>query len=536
MRNLTHPTNRGALIHAEPVGRGHSGWLDAFAARHGRPPAVLHIGNIGNNAYILSGALNAAGLRSDVLVPDDYHIMTCPEWEDADFTGDLGDHFHPAWENVDVGDFTRPRWFVQGPSQTCLRYLVARRSGQAPAVDRLWHDLNQKRMWFCAAMRRQRTLRGALSRLRVRAGRFFDRTVNRFNYLLRQLLPWTRLTPSHAERVAALIAQFHETFPGRQDVLERRDFPIGPAMLDLWRNALDGYDLVVGYSTDGAYPLFVDRPYFAFEHGTIRSIPFEPTGQGRLCALTYRMARHAFITNADNGVAARRLGLANFSFLPHPLNDQEVNAADASALRRELCERLRADFLLFHPARQHWTAERLPSWEKANDSLIEGFARFVHEECPRAAAIFVNWGRTVEASRALLRERGVADRVLWIEPQPNRRLLTYIQATDAVADQFYLGSFGGIMPKALRLGRPCLISLDEERHRWCFPEMPPVLNARTAAEIHAALTGLRRRPDLARRLQTDGPRWYKSYHRLSLVTDCFLHEMGKVVAPWHHLE
>ena len=29
---------------------------------------------------------------------------------------------------------------------------------------------------------------------------------------------------------------------------------------------------------------------FAFEHGTIRQIPFDDTGTGRICALTYRLA------------------------------------------------------------------------------------------------------------------------------------------------------------------------------------------------------------------------------------------------------
>lgn len=290
-----------------------------------------------------------------------------------------------------------------------------------------------------------------------------------------------------------------------------------------------GYDLVVGYSTDGIYPLIVDRPYFAFEHGTIRSIPFEITGQGRLCSLTYRLARHAFITNADNNIAAKKLGMTKYGFLPHPLNDQEVDEVAASTLRTELREKLKTDFVILHPARQHWTSERHPSWEKGNDYFIEGFAKFVHEQCPTAAAVFVNWGQTLEASRSLLAKLGVADRVLWIEPQSNRRLLTYIKATDALADQFFLGSFGGIMPKALRLGRPCLIALDEERHRWCFPEMPPIINARTPAEIYAGLSRLVHDRAFAHSFKTEGPRWYGTYHSLNLVASRFLDEMRKVV-------
>jgi hypothetical protein len=504
----------------------HGEWLRAFAERHGRPPAVLHIGNIGNNAYILSAALNAAGICSDVLCANEYHIMACPEWEDADFDGQVGDARVPDWDRVDLRGFARPRWFVQGPTTACLHYLIARRSGNSAASERRWQALERRRRRHCAAVRQSwRTAMPALlGRWSLRAERWSDRAVQYARHLLRRWLQGSH-GPSHAERVQELIERFHAVFPERSDALTSQDFPLSAAMFDLWREALAGYDLVVGYSTDGIYPLLADRPYFAFEHGTIRSIPFEPTDQGRLCALTYRLALHAFITNADNQLAADRLGLPSYGFLPHPLNDQAVEQVQEASLRDELRSRMRTNFIVLHPARQHWTAERHPSWEKGNDLFIEGFARFVRDDCPTAAAVFVDWGQTVDASRALLAARGVADRVLWIEPQGNRRLLTYIAATEAVADQFYLGSFGGIMPKALRLGRPCLIALDEERHRWCFPEMPPVINVHTAEEVHAGLRRFYREPDYARSFAVDGPRWYRTYHGLSLVTDRFLYAL-----------
>ena len=291
------------------------------------------------------------------------------------------------------------------------------------------------------------------------------------------------------------------------------------------------YDLVVGYATDGLYPMLASCPYFAFEHGTIRSIPFETTPTGRVCALTYRMANHTFITNADNHVAAQKLGLKNFSFLPHPINETMAAAPiDVNALRNELRQRLDAEFIVFHPARQHWTAERSPNWEKGNDFLIEGFARFVHEVCPRAGAIFVNWGQTVDASRALLTQRGVADRVLWIEPVSVPRMLAYTQAADVLADQFFLGAFGSTMPRGLMVGRPNLIYLDEERHRWCLPVMPPVVNAGTPAEIFEGLSRLYHNPIYAREIGEAGKRWYHQYHSMDVVVTRFLDILCRVLA------
>lgn len=68
-------------------------WLDAFRKSHGRPPRILHIGNIANNAYNNVKLLNKAGLDCDVICYDYYHIMGCPEWEDADFDGDVKNQF-----------------------------------------------------------------------------------------------------------------------------------------------------------------------------------------------------------------------------------------------------------------------------------------------------------------------------------------------------------------------------------------------------------------------------------------------------------
>ncbi|MFQ5734322.1 MAG: hypothetical protein ACE5KM_20480, partial [Planctomycetaceae bacterium] len=75
-------------------------WVNDFRKRHRRAPRVLHIGNIANNAYHNSKLLNDVGMECDVLCYNYYHIMGCPEWEDADFSGALGDDNAPKWHRV----------------------------------------------------------------------------------------------------------------------------------------------------------------------------------------------------------------------------------------------------------------------------------------------------------------------------------------------------------------------------------------------------------------------------------------------------
>ena len=92
----------------------------------GRPLRVLHIGNIANNAYNNAKIQRRYEIKADVLCYDYYHVMGCPEWEDASFQGDIGDPFFPNWWAVDLGDWQRPDWFVQGPFYLCILYMRAR--------------------------------------------------------------------------------------------------------------------------------------------------------------------------------------------------------------------------------------------------------------------------------------------------------------------------------------------------------------------------------------------------------------------------
>jgi glycosyltransferase involved in cell wall biosynthesis len=561
-------------------------WLAGFRASHGRRPRVLHIGNIANNAYINAKALNAAGFDCDVICYDYYHIMGCPEWEDAAFDGHIEDQALPDWSAVDLRGFRRPRWFAQGPCLACIDYLTARREGRRLDAWLRWWRLEFERASMCRPRLAQaRRVAGAAVRrvygLSNRATRLVMRAVSlvhaRFMRLLAikwplglsaalsfaivvaaaalpllvvglvaslvlcvmaapliLVLPRRRRAPAALDyqHLDELSQQFARCFPDRVDRLTLDDFTPYLGVIPVWKALFENYDAVVGYATDGVLPLMCGkRPYFAYEHGTIRNIPFEPTAQGRLCALTYRMAERSLITNCDNIASAERLGLTSYCFVPHPVNEKHAGGTGHEQLRAELRRRLRADFVVFHPARQHWEARRHPDWEKGNDVLIEGFARFVEEVDPNAAAVFVEWGQTVGESKELLRSRGVADRVLWIPPQSNCRMIDYVRASDLLADQFYLGAFGSTMPKALLHGCPAMLYLDEARHRWCLPEMPPLINAREPDEVFAGMRRLYESDEFRRELIERGRGWYERYHSNEVIVATFARALSGAISP-----
>jgi len=563
-------------------------WLEEFRSKHDRAPRVLHIGNIANNAYLNAKFLRSVGVESDVLCGDYYHIMGCPEWEEALIDGHFGSPDQPQWHRAELNGFVRPDWFVQGPMDICLDYLNARNSGRTRKARILWERLGiangtrsgsldivkrrgsiwrriKRLMWVLmfeqpapgtyrsanagderlqlvaqpmatraaprsvvnehrSLWRRTKGLTGLLMLSRWAINGVTGRALGIFRQLRGRCFQIVRLLLGIPLRFIGKVF-----FSNRASLLSLSDASVYLPLVQKCGRVFRHYDLVQGYATDGVYPMLSGHKYVAYEHGTIRDIPFQDTVQGRLCALTYRLADAVVITNADNVDAAKKLGLQRYVFVPHPVNDIRVDAFDSDQLRVALREGLGADFLVFHPARQHWEARRHPSWEKGNDFFIKAFARFVKTTNPKAGAVFVEWGQSVEQSKELLTSMGVADRVKWIAPQSHRRMLAYITACDVVADQFFLGAFGTTMPKALMCGRPALIYLNAEMHRWCFPQAPPVVNVRTSEEIFEGLCRLHGETAYRTSIQELGTEWYWRWHSSDRVMNMLLEVYRQVL-------
>jgi hypothetical protein len=75
-----------------------------------------------------------------------------------------------------------------------------------------------------------------------------------------------------------------------------------------------------------------------------------------------------------------------------------------------------------------------------------------------------------------------------------------------------------------------MLYVNESTHRWCFPEMPPVVNTRTSEEVYA---GLCRLLDESYRadLTTRGRAWYDTYHSNRVIAEGFIGAMRDVLAP-----
>jgi glycosyltransferase involved in cell wall biosynthesis len=567
-------------------------WLRSFEERHGRPLRVLHVGNIANNAYINAKIQRRLGIEADVVCYDYYHAMGCPEWEDADFAGTIGDPDYPDWWAVDLGGFRRPPWFAQGRLATCQRYLAAVRSGRSIAARVLWRRLRAETWLRCRSTRTARVLALALGVPRAGAQRpaglgrvapLARRVVvqarfrgARAAYLVRRFLvlggrksvaalraavvvattrDWrlaaltvfpTRLaalaaTAEHraylerargfapaSEAGETFVEVFARLFPEREP-LRADDLDWYAYRAEAWRDLVACYDVVQGYATDAAVPLLAGHPsWAAYEHGTLRTLPFEATPRGRVCALSYRLAPAVFVTNSDVLPAARRLGLApeQTVYLPHAVESDKLERF--AEQHRELAPP-RDTVVLFSPTRHDWV-DGDPLWSKGNDRFLRAVADVAGAH-PRLRVVLVEWGRHVSESRRLVEELGIADLVEWIEPLRKRGLWARYLQSHAVVDQFVAPAMGSVAFESLALGRRVVSALDDATSTAFFGVRPPLLDCRDEESIADRLRQVLADPHDEARIGAASRDWFSRYHSTERILALELEAYARILEP-----
>jgi glycosyltransferase involved in cell wall biosynthesis len=410
---------------------------------------ILHVGNIANNAYNNAKVLNDAGFDCDVICYDYYHIMSCPEWEDADFRGEVDDQYTPDWSRVDLKGFERPAWFAQGPRSMAIDYLMTRRRGQTRWASMFWRGMK--------LAPRPRHIAGAIKR-RLRRP------------------PAECETQAFDRRVTELIDEFDRRFPDREDRLVAADFEQYRSVVPEWKRLFEMYDLIEAYSTDPILPMLAgNRPYIAYEHGTIRDIPFAADARGRLTSLAYALADATIITNPDCLVAAERLGVRHRVAIPHLIDKKYFDssiAPDAS-----WANAVESPYV-FCPARHDWAI-------KGTNILIDAFAAIAADH-PGLKLVMTSWGADIDRSMARLRHHGLADRVVLSPPLHIHDLIRMTRGAEVLVDQFRYGVFGGIGPTALAVGTPLVTHLDHSKSDWCM-EPPPYFEAYDVETCERAL-------------------------------------------------
>lgn len=490
-------------------------WLADFGRRRGRPLRVLHIGNIANNAYNNAKIQRERGIDAYVAALDYYHVMATPEWEDAEFVEAIADPYFPDWWNIDLHGFQRPEWFVAGPIDLSIRYLSAIIRHRASAGV-FWRALEFERRFASKPSRAKRVVRRIMRETfptvpflqlwRARTLRIFASSERRKN-----AFQISRATPVMAKLETDQAGRLPS---GTESFIDNR--------MEVWTNhrlskVLRDFDVIQCYATYAAVPFLINfEPYVAYEHGTLRQIPFQNDPEGKLCAASYRAAARVCVTNTDNIPAAKRLRIADEKIirLPHAFDDKKLlRFAEAN---RFLCSSPNSVPVFFAPSRHDWV-DRDPGSSKSNDYIFRALA-ILKDEKRNFRLMAVAWGRDVEASKRLTKDLGVDDMIEWVPTMNKRDLWKNYLRSNAVLDQFLSPALGGISFETMILGRRLISSLDIEQCRDFFGEAPPIMVASNVKEIVTAMRRVLDDPNDTAESGSAARSWMLKYHSADRIT------------------
>jgi glycosyltransferase involved in cell wall biosynthesis len=282
------------------------------------------------------------------------------------------------------------------------------------------------------------------------------------------------------------------------------------SVIPIWRDIFRHYDIIVGYSTDAAIPMLAGiKNYCAYEHGTIRAIPFEDSQQGRLCKSSYQAAPIVFITNTDNLAAADRLELTEEQrvCLPHAFDEKKLLKFQSHHAHIHPP----SDHVVFMaPARQDWIRND-PNWSKGNDKIFRAAASLA-----RSGRKFVirciAWGVDLQASKDLVAELSLENHVEWLEVMPKTDLWKEYLAAHAVIDQFVISGISGVTFESLTFGKRVITMDDGVTNRRFFGEPPPLLAARSIKDLTKRLREVLDDPNDEVGTGLASSNWLKTYH------------------------
>ena len=510
---------------------------------------TAHAGNIANNAYLIAKFLRRKGEDAHAFHFRSEFIMGHPEWEDANFAEELDPFDPPDWGEMQfTNGYVRPEWvhYISGlpkpytlpadaPGGRTARVMAATYSDSsagAPAgglTRRLRAASSALAGRYQALARQGQLATGARLQLFARG-------------LVREAVEWASFQRAERRlflnpRLEAILAQADEinrdsklASAGRR--LRLRELvktPYWPS----YRPLAQDFDLVQLYGLEAAKGVLLppEKPFVAFEHSTMRSLPFEDSVRGRLLNLAYRVADYCVITNPDVVSSAKRLGLQRYRFIPHPIDETKyAPPADPNTeLRREILSATRSELIFLCPTRHEWS-DAFDS--KRSDRVIKAYAAYCRGDNPRAALVLSRWGRDVRATEALIAQEGLADRVVWRHPMHKLRLLEHYQACDVVLDQFHeaVGTFGTVTAEGLSCAVPVIMYFNPSVHEWCLEEMPPIESARTEEQILERLVKLANDPAYRRSVGHASREWIAKHHGWGRCADDHLEMYAEVMS------
>ena len=249
---------------------------------------------------------------------------------------------------------------------------------------------------------------------------------------------------------------------------------------------------------------FFQYPVLRVRHRGSRLPHVRHLGFRRRIIRAYRESAAIVIGGVDTTwVRGYRLLLPGTRIAPLPLCLDTTRFCPAATERIDatVAELRRiADLVVFQPTRQLWIPGlRAIESSKGNDVFLRGLARAVKDDGVRIAGLLVDRGDyDTQASKKLIVELGIADRIRWIPPQPRYRLVELYRSVDLVVDGLVAGGYGAVPLEAMACGCPVLMLILDDAYRQLLGEVPPVMNAGDEGGVRDHLVRAATDPDYVR--------------------------------------
>lgn len=507
-----------------------------------RGEKILHIGNIANNAYQNAKMLNKEGVDCDVLSYDYYHIMGCPEWDDADFNGEVDANF-PEWKKVDLQGFKRPRWFVAGPLWICRYYIIAKRKNNKLLANFYWYILTWVREEIAASKDHSKYTLLFIVKfiLKIRsylinAIRFvMALVIGGINAIwksvhkeenIKQYMPKSKIEDDYVEdKLKRIRKDFKELFPDRECEFgdETRNLIRGA---ESFRKIVNEYDCVIAYATNPVWMYLIDfEQYIAYEHGTIRDMPYENNEFARLMLLAYAKAKAIYVTNVDCYDSAKYITqnihtpvICGLHGIDIDSMIRRIDQAGEENIRKELGLESN-EVVFFCPSRHSWD-DKLQLFLKGQDKMLRAAGK-VLKDFRNFKIILVNFGNDVDKIKKVIEDvEGLEEHILWIEPVKKEKLYKIYKSADAVIDQFVLKGYGAITFEVLA-AQSALISINANENYQIefFGEKLPYFSCDNEDEIRNSMKEVIEKTNRYKSYISCSRTWIAEHHSNDKIVD-----------------
>lgn len=147
------------------------------------------------------------------------------------------------------------------------------------------------------------------------------------------------------------------------------------------------------------------------------------------------------------------------------------------------------DFVVFYHNRHSWLTSAEDPNNKGTDVFLRGFADFVLSmQGVRVALVTVEYGPDVAASKKLLKELGIADKVFWLPRMGRKDVMAGLHYSDVGCGVFSRSTLtNGVIQEVLASGRPLISRRDDARYATQHEGLYPMLHASNAQEVACQL-------------------------------------------------